>query len=366
MTFWANFVPNLQKKVGKTFIKIIITIKTSGYVSIELMTHESNIINGNKMLHAKIKKNNNACTPGIVIVCGPTSIGKTSMGITLAQEVKGEIISADSMQIYKHMDIGTAKPVYAEQRLVPHHMIDIIEPDESFDAAIFAKIAAKTISGLLSQNKTPFIVGGTGLYIKALLHGFSVADPVDPEILCRLKKESKKHPPGFLHKKLRGFDKKSADKIHPNDTFRIVRAIAVFKKTGKPISNHHKDHMFSKKLFNAFKIGLDMDRDKLYQRINIRVDKMLESGFLDEVKKLLEMGFSRDLKPMKSLGYRHMVDYIQGYQNWEEAVRLMKRDTRRYAKRQLTWFRADPEILWVKPGDFTYVQEKVMAFLNNA
>jgi len=318
------------------------------------------------MLHTKIKDNSNNSGPGIVLVCGPTSMGKTSMGIDLAQEVEGEIISADSMQVYKHMDIGTAKPVYAEQRLVPHHMIDIIEPDESFDAARFAKTATKIISGLVSQNKTPFIVGGTGLYIKALLHGFSVTDPADPEILCRLKREAEEHPPDFLHKKLLEFDKNSADKIHPNDTFRLIRALAVFEKTGNPISSYHKGHMFRKNLFNSLKIGLDMDRDKLYQRINMRVDQMLENGFLDEVKKLLGMGFSENLKPMKSLGYRHMVDYIQGRHDLKEAARLMKRDTRRYAKRQLTWFRADPDILWIKPDDFAYAKEKVMAFLNSA
>ncbi len=316
------------------------------------------------MLYPKLKENNNAPSPRLVLVCGPTSIGKTSMGVNLAQDIEGEIISADSMQVYKHMDIGTAKPAHAEQRLVPHHMIDIIEPDDSFDAARFAKIATKIISELVSQNKTPFIVGGTGLYIKALLHGFSITDPADPEILSRLKREAEEDGPDFLHKKLRGCDKKSADRIHPNDTFRLIRALAVFEKTGKSISSHHENHMFRKNLFNALKIGLDIDRDKLYQRINIRVDEMLENGFLDEVKKLLEMGFFENLKPMKSLGYRHMVDYIQRRHSWEESVRLMKRDTRRYAKRQLTWFRADPDILWVKPDSFAYVKEKVMAFLN--
>ena len=311
----------------------------------------------------KNKENNSNNKPVIIIICGPTCIGKTSVGIKLAKGVCGEIINADSMQVYKYMNIGTAKPTPSEQKLVPHYMLDIINPDELFDVAMFVKKAEPVISKLYSQNKIPFIVGGTGLYIKALLYGLSPPGPANPKLMKCLKNEAEKYGSNFLHEKLSRFDKDAAEKIHPNDTFRLVRAIITFEMTGKTISEYHKEHMFSEKRYNVLKIGLNMDRNKLYQRINTRVDMMLDAGLLNEVKMLLDMGYSETLNSMKSIGYRHVNDYIQNRFSWDETVRLMKRDTRRYAKRQLTWFGADQDILWVNPDSISLVEKKIEEFL---
>lgn len=287
----------------------------------------------------------------IVVICGPTGIGKTSLAIKTAKLFSGEIISADSMQIYRYMHIGTAKPTLAEQTAVFHHMIDIVDPDEQFDAADFAAKARSVIAELCERNVLPFVVGGTGFYIKALLHGLFRARPADQKILIRLKKEAIKVGSPALHSRLKEIDPDAAYKIHSNDTFRIVRALETFESTGKKISEYQKEHNFRENLFDVLKIGLAVDRKQLYERINKRVDLMLESGFVDEVKDLLDKGYHEKLKAMQSIGYRHLIEFIRGAVSWEETVRLFKRDTRRYAKRQLTWFNADPEIIWLDPAE---------------
>ncbi len=303
--------------------------------------------------------------PKIIIICGPTGIGKTSVAIKIAKKFTGGIISADSMQIYKYMDIGTAKPTKKERREAPHHLIDIIEPDRDFDAAKFVDMAKKKIKDLHKKGILPIIAGGTGLYIKALTKGIFKSEPVRAEIKERLKKEAENRGLSYLYEKLKQKDPESAVKIHPNDSFRIIRALEVFESTGKTISEYHKEHNFKESPFNALKIGLHMDKKKLYERIEKRVDLMIDSGLLDEVKNLLKAGWSPDLKSMNSIGYRHMALYISGDITWNEAVRTMKRDTRRYAKRQFTWFKADKEIIWYEPDMINDISDHVERFLKS-
>lgn len=301
--------------------------------------------------------------PNVIIICGPTALGKTSIAIDLAKTFNGEIIGADSMQIYRHMNIGTAKPAPDEQSRVPHHMIDIVDPDEPFDARQFAIIAHEKIMNLHARSITPFVVGGTGLYIKALVHGLFEAKPADSEVRMRLKQEAEIHGTGFLYKRLSKQDSKTAKRIHPNDTYRIIRALEVYELTGKMISELHREHRFTDKPFRVLKIGLHMDREIIYDRINRRVDVMIDAGLVNEVKGLLGMGYSADLKSMQSIGYRHMVDFIEGRSSWEEALRTLKRDTRRYAKRQLTWFKADSAIVWKEPGQLKEIRRTIKKFL---
>lgn len=301
--------------------------------------------------------------PKVIVICGPTGVGKTSAAIGIAKEFNGEIINADSMQIYKHMDIGTAKPTHKEQACVKHHMIDIINPDEPFDAAKFAEMARKIIARLYKRNITPFIVGGTGFYIKALLYGLFQAEPVDPDFRLRLKNEAEIDGAAFLHKRLKKYDPDAAEKIHPNDTYRIIRALEILEATGKTISEYHQEHRFTDNPFEVLIIGLHMNREVLYDRINRRVDIMISAGLLDEVKKLVSMGYTEDLKPMQSIGYRHMIDFIKDRISWDDTLQTFKRDTRRYAKRQFTWFKAKPDILWTEPKELTEMCRLIKNFL---
>jgi tRNA dimethylallyltransferase len=289
--------------------------------------------------------------PKTVIICGPTGIGKTSVAIDIASAVAGEIISADSMQVYRYMDIATAKPNLEEQRRVRHHLIDIVNPDENFDAAQFSRRAHKIILKLYNGGIAPLLVGGTGLYIKAAIHGLFDTESANPDIRKRLKKEADISGSGILHKRLNACDPDAAGRIHPNDTYRIIRALELHEATGKPISEQQDEHGFTKKRYKVLKIGLKMERKALYKRIDHRVDIMIQQGLLDEVKGLLNQGYSENLKSMQSIGYRHMVDFIKKRLSWDETLRIFKRDTRRYAKRQMTWFNADPEIVWTNPND---------------
>ncbi len=301
--------------------------------------------------------------PEIIIICGPTGIGKTSITIKLAKEFNGQIISADSMQIFRYMDIGTAKPTPSEISEIKHHVVDIVDPDEVFDAAKFAAMADEKIKGFVRDGLTPFIAGGTGLYIKSLVDGLFRLNPANPDVLKRLSSEAEGKGLSLLYEKLLLCDPDAAKKIHSNDSFRIIRALEVFETTGKPISAYHAEHSFKDRRYRVLKIGLKMERELLYERINKRVDIMIDDGLLNEVESLIERGYDSSLKSMKSLGYRHMVEYINGETDWDEAVRTLKRDTRRYAKRQLTWFRSDDEIIWMEPGDIDGITKTVKKFL---
>jgi tRNA dimethylallyltransferase len=303
--------------------------------------------------------------PPLIIICGPTGIGKTAMAVAAAETFGGEIISADSMQVYRFMDIGTAKPTVEERARAPHHLIDIVDPDEEFDAARFSRAAREAAVAIDRRNAVPIVAGGTGLYIKAMLHGLFRAEPPDPLTRQRLRQEADEVGSEALHRRLDGIDAQAAGRIHHHDTFRIIRALETAAATGEPITDHHRRHGFRESPFRAMKIGLDMDRQALYDRIDRRVDAMIDAGLLDEVKGLLTRGFGGDLKSMQSLGYRHMIAFTTGRLTWEEAVRTMKRDTRRFAKRQLTWFRADKEIVWSAPDDFSALFPKIDVFLRN-
>ena len=301
--------------------------------------------------------------PKIIVVCGPTAIGKTTVGIHLADKFSGEIIGADSMQIYRHMDIGTAKPTPEERRRVPHHMVDIADPDEDFDAVQYSERARMTIADLYRQGRMPFAVGGTGLYIKAMLHGLFRSEPVDPKIRSRLRQELEQGGSSRLYRRLQQIDPDAAGHVHPNDSYRILRALETIESSDKSISKHHQDHGFEDEPFNTLKIGLRKDRKKLYDRIDQRVDSMIQTGLVEEVKKLLAMGYAAELKSMQSIGYRHVVGYLEGSLPWDECLRMLKRDTRRFAKRQFTWFGADPQIKWYEPNQLDQIFDAVERFL---
>lgn len=301
--------------------------------------------------------------PDIVIICGPTGIGKTATAISLAEAFDGEIVGADSMQIYREMEIGTAKPTPEEQARVPHHMVDIIPPDAAFDAARYEKMARKIVSGLHGRGKLPIVAGGTGFYIKALTRGLFDTIPHDPAVRQRLQEEAETLGGDALHRRLAGCDPETARRLHPNDSYRVVRALEVFEVTGRPLSAHHQNHQFGDRPFRQLSIGLTIPRETLYNRIDTRVELMLQAGLLNEVRELLEKGYAPELKSMQSIGYRHMADFLRGRIDWEEAVRTMKRDTRRYAKRQMVWFKKDPEVHWLAPDQLAEMKELVAAFL---
>ena len=301
--------------------------------------------------------------PKVIIICGPTGIGKTAVGINLAEKFGGEIIGADSMQIYRHMDIGTAKPTLEERRRVVHHMVDIVDPDEDFDAVQFSERARSTIAALDTQGRLAFVVGGTGLYIKALLHGLFQSEPVDSKIRNRLKQQLDQDGSSSLYERLEQVDPATAGRLHPNDSYRIIRALETIESSGKSISKYHQDHGFQEDPFITLKLGLRIDRQKLYAQLDRRVDAMIHSGLIEEVKKLLAMGYAAELKSMQSIGYRHMVEFFAERLPWEECVRTLKRDTRRFAKRQFTWFGADPQIKWYAPDQRDQIIEAVERFL---
>jgi tRNA dimethylallyltransferase len=302
--------------------------------------------------------------PRVIVVCGPTAAGKTVMGIELAHAVGGEIISADSMQVYRGMDIGTAKPTPEERAAVRHHLIDILDPDGSFDAAQFARLGRQAIHDLHGCRKVPVVVGGTGLYIKALLAGLFRSDPGAPDVRRRLRSEVEAQGPGALHERLAACDPDTAGRIHPNDAVRILRALEVFETTGRPLSQLQREHRFGDAPFAALKIGLSIEREELYRRIDHRVDAMVAAGLEAEVRSLLAKGYGPELRSMQSIGYSHMAGFIGGLMSREECLRTLKRDTRRFAKRQLTWFRADPQIVWLAHDQFGEAIALAKSFLS--
>jgi len=284
--------------------------------------------------------------PRVVILLGPTGVGKSKLAIELAEEFAGEIISADSMQVYRYMDIGTAKPAQEERKRVRHHLIDLVTPDQPFHAALYRTLGRKTIDQLYQDGKFICVVGGTGLYIKTLTQGLFTSPQIDPGVRERLKQEAQEKGGDVFYQRLKRVDPKTASKLHPRDLFRTIRALEVFDSTGIPISFYRKQHRFGERSYLTLKIGLEMNRLALYHRTDQRVDQMIERGLLQEVRGLMEMGYGAELKPMQSLGYKQMVQFLMKKIDWIEAVREMKRDTRHYAKRQLTWFKADPEVHW--------------------
>lgn len=292
-------------------------------------------------------------------------MGKTGFAIALAQHFGGEIVGADSMQIYRHMHVGTAKPTDGERAAAFHHMVDVADPDERYDAAKYACQARKCLTRLGTDHKLPLVVGGTGLYIKALLYGLSQGAPSDFKVRSRLKNELDQSGAFHMHQRLAQVDSESAHRIHPNDSYRVLRALEVIEISGRSLTAFHKDHGFSQPAYTALQIGLTLPREMLYARIDRRVDMMLDTGLEQEVRSLLKQGYSPKLKSMQALGYRHMVEFIQGRIAWDEAVRTLKRDHRRYAKRQLTWFGAVDDIHWLAPDNTSEAVDLMTDFISD-
>lgn len=281
----------------------------------------------------------------IVVIVGPTCSGKTKLGIKLAEELNSEIISADSRQFFKFLTIGTAKPTLEELSQVKHHFIDTLEPSENYNVGLFEKDALKVIEKLLSEHKLPIIVGGSGLYIKAIVDGIVDIDS-DEELREQLLAEKEKFGNEFIYEKLRQIDKHAAETMLPQNWKRVIRAIEVYYLTGKSILEIHE--VQHRNLgYSFFQFGLNWERQSLYQNIGKRVDDMIEMGLVDEVKTILELGYDKDINALNTVGYKEIIGYLENEISFEKAVELMKRNTRRFAKRQMTWFRKDKRINWI-------------------
>lgn len=303
----------------------------------------------------------------VLVLIGPTAIGKTSLSIELACRFNCEIISVDSMQVYKYMDIGTAKITVAEREGIAHHLLDIIEPDDTYDAARFTKDAAAAVTEIQSRGKIPLLTGGTGLYLKALTTGIFQAPPSNTSVRKRLKSRLAAEGADVLHAELLLYDRTSADLIHKNNSQRLLRALEVYSISGKPLSSYleqENDNSPEMRYSNMHKIGLRSDRSELYDRINRRTEIMIAEGFEEEVRGLLARGYCKDLKSMSSIGYRHMVKYISGEWSREKMVELLARDTRRYAKRQITWFKSEKNLKWIDKGKEDIAVDRISEWLD--
>lgn len=302
--------------------------------------------------------------PPLIMILGPTAVGKTKLSIDLAQRLNGEIIGADSRQIYRYMDIGTAKPSTDEQAQVPHHLIDFIDPDYNLTVAEYQDLAFQKINDLHNHDKLPFLVGGTGQYISAVAEGWSIPRvPPHPEIRAELEAYVAEHDANALHEKLHQIDAVSAEKIHPNNVRRVIRAIEVYRVTGKPISKLQEK---KPPPYRILTIGLKLDREILYPRVDSRIDRMIEQGFVEEVQTLLEMGYSRTLPSMTGLGYLEIAEHLLDGTPLEEAIQKTKFSTHDFIRRQDVWFRGhDNDILWhnVEEIDVNRVEQSICDWL---
>jgi len=283
------------------------------------------------------------------VLVGPTAVGKTGVALDLASALGSEIVNADSMQVYRELDIGTAKPTLAERARVSHHLVDVADPDEPYDAARYTREGRETIALLHQRGVPPLVVGGTGLYIKALLAGLFHQEEEVREVRLRLARELADQGLPALLARLQALDPATARRLAKGDTYRIVRALEVVEATGHPLSEAHAAHGFQDRPYDTLKLGLELPREELYRRIEARVDAMLAQGWLEEVRGLLPR-YPPGIKALQALGYRHLVAHLEGRLSLAEATEQTKKETRRYAKRQLTWFRADPEVRWFHPG----------------
>jgi len=301
--------------------------------------------------------------PKILVICGPTASGKSDLALELARRLDGEIVNADSMQLYRGMDIGTAKPTPEQRAEIPHHLIDVADPDQPFSAADFAGAAEAAIRGICSRGKRTIVAGGTGLYIRALLKGLVDSPGDGGEIRQGLREEARKRGNQAMWEELRRVDPQIAERIHPNNLVRILRALEVFRLTGTPLSRYQQEHGFSGQPYRSMQIGIRVERPLLYSRIDERVNRMLEQGLLQEVQQLLDAGYGPESKAMRAIGYKEMTAYLAGEYSLDEAIRLIKRDTRHYAKRQMTWFNTDKDILWLEyPAEFDTILKYAIEF----
>ncbi len=284
----------------------------------------------------------------LLAVVGPTATGKTEVGALAAEALNGEIVSADSMQVYRGMDVGTAKATAEQRARVPYHLIDIIEPDEVFSVADYRRRADAALADVWRRGRQPILVGGSGLYVRAVLEEMDFSSvPPDRELRSRLAAEARRTGLHRLHERLSAVDPDAGARIHPHDEKRIIRALEVYEKAGRPISAFQTVDRQRAARYNTHQFGLTLPRDELYRRIDARVDGMISKGLVEEVRRLLERGYGEELVAMKGLGYAQVAPHVKGEIELDEAVRRLKRDTRRFAKRQLTWFRADPRIEWL-------------------
>lgn len=303
----------------------------------------------------------------LIILTGPTAVGKTKTSIGLAKALNGEIISADSMQVYKYMDIGSAKIRPEEMQGVKHYLVDELEPDEEFHVVRFQQMAKKAMEEIYEKGKIPIVVGGTGFYIQALLYDIDFTESnEDTEYRHELEQLAKDKGAEYLHDMLREADPVSADTIHANNVKRVIRALEFYHQTGAKISEHNEQERGKESPYEFCYFVLNDDRAHLYERINLRIDQMLEEGLVDEVRALKDKGYTRDMVSMQGLGYKEILDYLNGECTLEEAIYILKRDTRHFAKRQLTWFRRERDVIWIDKPTYTYDEEKILeAMLQN-
>lgn len=300
----------------------------------------------------------------LIILTGPTAVGKTKASIALAKAINGEIISADSMQVYKYMDIGSAKIRPDEMQDVKHYLIDELEPHEEFHVVKFQEMAKQAIEDIYAKNKIPIVVGGTGFYIQALLYDIDFTES-DEDTTYRQELESlaKENGAEYLHELLKKVDPTSANTIHANNVKRVIRALEFYKQTGKKISEHNERERQKESPYEFCYFVLNDDREHLYNRINQRIDQMLEEGLIDEVKGLKDKGYTKDMVSMQGLGYKEILNYLNGECTLEEAIYTLKRDTRHFAKRQLTWFRRERDVIWIPKDEFAYNENVILQIM---
>ena len=297
----------------------------------------------------------------LIILTGPTAVGKTKASIGLAKALNGEIISADSMQVYKYMDIGSAKIRPEEMQGVKHYLIDELEPDEEFHVVRFQQMAKEAMDEIYEKGKIPIVVGGTGFYIQALLYDIDFTESnEDSAYRQELEQLANEKGAEHLHDMLRKVDPVSADTIHANNVKRVIRALEFYQQTGEKISEHNEQERAKKSPYDFCYFVLNDDRDNLYERINLRIDQMLGEGLVEEVQSLKDKGYTRDMVSMQGLGYKEILDYLNGEYTLEEAIYILKRDTRHFAKRQLTWFRRERDVIWIDKQSYNYDEDKIL------
>lgn len=300
----------------------------------------------------------------LIILTGPTAVGKTELSIEFAKKINGSIISADSMQVYRHMDIGSAKIRKEEMQGIPHFLIDTFEPEEEFHVVKFQEYAKKYIEEIYAQGRIPIIAGGTGFYIQALLYDIDFTEEEeDTRYRRELEQFAKEHGAHALHEKLEAVDEKAAKEIHENNIKRVIRALEFYHLSGKKISEHNEQERQKESPYDFAYFVLNDERDRLYRRINQRVDIMMEQGLVKEVQKLKDMGCHKKMVSMQGLGYKEILAYLEGECTLAQAVYRIKRDTRHFAKRQLTWFRRERDVIWVNKQEFEYDNDKILTYM---
>lgn len=301
----------------------------------------------------------------IVILCGPTAVGKSKVAMEIASKLNAEIISADSQQVWKEMDIGTAKPTLLERHQIPHHVLDVVFPNERFEVGEYLKLADAAIEEIIARGKVPLVVGGAGMYLRVLLYGLCEAPPHNPEVRQSLMEFAKQNGLNYLYQDLQKKDPTFAKKIHHNDKTRIIRALEVYAITEKPFSEFQSQHGFQKKRYHALQIGLNMERSLLHQRIENRVDWMIANGWAEEVRELLKF-YPASSQGLQSIGYKQLVQHLQGVLTLQEATEEIKKKTRAFARRQLTWFRGDSNVEWMSAAsEESMILQKILKFFDN-